>query len=205
VTVAVSAAVEKELKSSEAVILEVKKILNSNKYTDEEYSTVVAGFIDQVIEHLEAIILLTRSNINGSAFALVRSGAEGLVRGVWFTACATQPQVLKFRNDDKIDPTFGEMSEAIDKKCGIDFFADFKKRSWNPLNSYTHTGILQIGRRFTGNVLEPSYKDAEIIEMIRMITVCILLLVRPYLVRQKHDVSAKAIDALGDKYGKHQI
>jgi hypothetical protein len=128
VTVAVSAAVEKELKSSEAVILEVKKILNSNKYTDEEYSTVVAGFIDQVIEHLEAIILLTRSNINGSAFALVRSVAEGLVRGVWFTACATQPQVLKFRNDDRIDPTFGEMSEAIDKKCGIDFFADFKKR-----------------------------------------------------------------------------
>jgi hypothetical protein len=76
VPVGVSAAVEKELKSSEAVILEVKKILNTNKYIDEEYSTVVAGFIDQVIEHLEAIILLTRSNINGSAFALVRSVAE---------------------------------------------------------------------------------------------------------------------------------
>ena len=117
------------------------------------------------------------------------------MRGVW---------LLKFRNDDKIDPTFGEMSEAIDKQCGIDFFADFKKRR-NPLNSYTHTGILQIGRRFTGNVLTPSYEDAEIIEMIRMITVCILLLVRPYLVRQKHDVSAKAIGAPGDKYVKHQI
>jgi len=59
---AVSAAVEKELKSTEALILEVKKILNGNKYTDEEYSTVVAGFIDQVIEHIEAIILLTRSH-----------------------------------------------------------------------------------------------------------------------------------------------
>ena len=71
------------------------------------YSTVVAGFIDLVIEHIEAIISLTRSNMNGSAFALVRAVAEGLVRGVWFTACATQPQVLKFRNEDKIDPTKG--------------------------------------------------------------------------------------------------
>jgi hypothetical protein len=138
---AVSGDVEKELKSSEAVILEVKKILNSHKYTDEEYSTVAAGFIDQVIEHLEAIISLTRSNLTGSAFALVRPVAEGLVRGVWFTACASQEQVLKFRNEDKIDPTFGDMSNAIDKQCGIDFFADFKKRSWNPLNSYTHTGF----------------------------------------------------------------
>jgi hypothetical protein len=202
---AVSVAVERELKSSEAVILEIKKILNGNKYNDEEYSTVVAGFIDQVIEHIEAIISLTRSNMNGSAFALVRAVAEGLVRGVWFTACATQPQVLKFRNEDKIDPTFGKMSEAIDKQCGIDFFADFKKRAWNPLNSYTHTGILQIGRRFTGDVLEPSYKDGEIIEMIRAITACVLLLVRPYLARQKHNASAKAIDDLGVKYGKHQI
>src|SRR5882762_5834965 len=110
----VSADVEKELKSAEAVILEIKKILNSHHYTDEEYSTVVAGFIDQVLEHLEAIIVLTRSNLNGSAFSLVRSVAEGLVRGVWFTTCASQDQVMKFRKDDKIDPTFGEMSQAID-------------------------------------------------------------------------------------------
>jgi hypothetical protein len=202
---AVSAEVEKELKSTEAVILEIKKILNSHHYTDEEYSTVVAGFIDQVLEHMEAIILLTRSNLNGSAFALVRSVAEGLVRGVWFTTCASYEQVMKFRTDDKIDPTFGEMSNAIDATCGIDFFADFKKRSWNPLNSYTHTGILQIGRRFTGHVLQPSYKDAEIIEMIRMSTSCIMLLVRPYLVRQNHIESAKAIDAIGDRYTKKQI
>lgn len=202
---AVSAEVEKELKSTEAVVLEIKKILNSHHYTDEEYSTVVAGFIDQVLEHMEAIILLTRSSLNGSAFALVRSIAEGLVRGVWFTTCASYDQVMKFRNDDKIDPTFGDMSNAIDTTCGIDFFADFKKRSWNPLNSYTHTGILQIGRRFTGHVLQPSYKDGEIVEMIRMSTSCIMLLVRPYLVRQNHVQSAKAIDVLGDRYTKKQI
>jgi hypothetical protein len=201
----VSTAVKKELKSAEAVILEVKKILNGNKYTDEEYSTVVVGFIAQGIEHHEALVLLTRSVLTGSAFALVRSVVEGLVRGVWFTACASQQQVMKFRNDDKIDPTFGEMSDAIDATCGIDFFHDFKGRSWKALNSYTHTGILQIGRRFTGQDLVPSYKDGEIMEMIRVSTTCILLLVRPYLARQGHMDSAKAVDELGERYTKHQI
>jgi hypothetical protein len=201
----ISAAVEKELKSAEAVILEIKKNLNGNKYTDEEYSTVVVGFIAQGIEHHEALVLLTRSSLTGSAFALVRSVVEGLVRGVWFTACATQAQVMRFRTEDKIDPTFGEMSDAIDATCGIDFFHDFKDRSWKALNSYTHTGILQIGRRFTGHDLVPSYKDGEITEMIRVSTTCILLLVRPYLARQGHKDSAKAIDALGERYTKRQI
>ncbi len=201
----VSADVEKELKSAEAVILEVKKILNGNKYTDEEYSTVVVGFIAQGIEHHEALVLLTRSGLTGSAFALVRSVVEGLVRGVWFTSCASQAQVLKFRNEDKIDPTFGEMSDAIDAQCGIDFFHDFKDRSWKALNSYTHTGILQIGRRFTGHELVPSYRDGEIKEMMRVSTTCILLLVRPYLARQGHVDSAKAIDTLGERYTRGQI
>lgn len=202
---AVSVAVEKELKSAEAVILEVKRILSVNKYTDEEYSTVVVGFVAQGIEHHEALVLLTRSGLTGSAFALVRSVVEGLVRGVWFTTCASQVQVLKFRNEDKIEPTFAQMSDAIDRTCGIDFFHDFKQRSWNALNSYTHTGILQIGRRFTGHNLVPSYRDAEIVEMMRVSTTCILLLVRPYLVRQGHAASAKEIDALGDRYTKQQI
>ncbi len=41
--------------------------------------------------------------------------------------------------------------------------------------------------------------------MIRIGAVCPLLLVRPYLVRQNHIESAKAIDALGDRYTKKQI
>jgi hypothetical protein len=73
----VSTDVEKEFKSAKAVVLEVKKTLNSKAYTGEEYSTVVAGIIDQVIEHLESVMSLVRSNFVGSAFALVRPVAEG--------------------------------------------------------------------------------------------------------------------------------
>ena len=102
----------------------------------------------------------------------------------------------KFVEKDKIDATFGEMSEAIDKTCGLDYFNDFKKQSWKTLNSYAHTGMLQVGRRFAGNTLAPSYTDAEKVEVLRAITSCILLLVRPFLARQGHLDSAKGIDKM---------
>lgn len=78
-----------ELQSSEQTVLQVKRILNKDKTSDDERSTVVVGFIDQAIEHHAAILLLLRSGLVGSAFALTRSVTEILFRGVWLTTCAT--------------------------------------------------------------------------------------------------------------------
>ena len=111
----------------------------------------MVGIIDQALEHHAAILLLLRSGMAGSAFALTRPVTEAVVRGVWLTACASDAEVRKFVKKDKIELTYGQMSAAIDTTCGIDYFAAFKTQSWETLNSYTHTGMLQIGRRFTGN------------------------------------------------------
>ena len=189
--------VEEELKKAQNTIEEVKKVLNDLKFSGEDWSIVVAGMIHQGIEHHDSILVLIRSKLTGSAFALVRSVVEILVRGAWFTCCATKEQVTKFIQQDKIDPTFGEMSDAIDQSQGIDFFHDFKERSWKTLNSYTHTGILQLGRRWTGDTLASSYKDGEIIEVIRTCTMCILLLVQPYLAKNGHASASKNIVELG--------
>jgi hypothetical protein len=112
------------------------------------------------------------------------------------TACATDAEVMKFVEKDRIEPSYWEMSEAIDTTCGIDYFAGFKTQTWKLLNSYTHTGMLQIGRRFTVDQLQPSYTDAEKVEVLRVITASVLLLVRPFLARQGHLDSAKEIDML---------
>jgi hypothetical protein len=185
-----------ELKSSEDTVWKVKQILNGDTTSDDLRSWVGVGFIDQAIEHHSAITLLMRSGKDGSAFALARSVIEILYRGVWLTACATDGEVKKFVEKDKIDLALGDMSVAIDTTCGLDYFAEFKKQSWNVLNSYAHTGILQIGRRFTENALVPSYTDAERIEVLRATTSAILLLVRPFLARQGLQESAKEIDKL---------
>jgi hypothetical protein len=185
-----------ELKWAEETVVDVKRILNADQTSDDRRSTLVVGLIDQAIEHHAAILLLLRSGLVGSAFALTRAVTEILVRGVWLTACATDDEVTRFADKDKIDSTFGELSEAIDKTCGLEHFAEFKRQTWTTLNSYAHTGMLQIGRRFTGYVLVPSYTDGEKIEVLRAITACVLMLVRPFLARQGHLDSAKKIDKL---------
>jgi hypothetical protein len=184
-----------ELKSSEETVLEVKRILNKDKTLDVERTTTVVAFIDQAFEHHGAILLLLRSGKVGSAFALARSVTEILYRGVWFTVCATDEEVKRFLKHDEIKPSIAAMAAAIDAACGLDYFAELKKQTWNALNSYTHTGLLQIGRRFDGHKLVPSYTDAEQIEVLRVITSCILMLVRPFLANQGLD-SAKEIDKL---------
>jgi hypothetical protein len=193
---------EDELKLAEDVVNGIKKVLSIHKFSDEEWSTTVIGFIAQGIEHHAAILLLLRSRLIGSGFALVRSVVEILVRGVWMTTCATDAQVKKFREQDKLDLSFGEMSDAIDKACGIDFFHDFKTKSWATLNSYTHTGILQLGRRFTGDNLEPSYKEGEQIEVLRTSTIAIVLLVRPFLMRHGQKEAAVEVDKLGSRLNR---
>jgi hypothetical protein len=190
--------VEEELKLAERTIEEAKKVLTGLNLSGDDWSVVVAGMIHQGIEHHEAIVLLIRSKLVGSAFALVRSVVEILVRGAWFTCCATPAQVTKFVEKDEIDPTFGQMSDAIDASQGIGFFHDFKARTWAILNSYTHTGILQLGRRWTGDKLNPSYRDGEIIEVLRACTMCILLLVQPYLAKNGQAEASKSIVALGE-------
>ena len=96
--------------------------------------------------------------------------------------------------------TFGDMAKAIDAACGIDYFYDLKKRSWAALNSYTHTGNLQLGRRFTGDRLNPSYKDGEKIEVIRTGTTMLLLIVRPFLAKHGHKKEAVQIDEIGKSW-----
>jgi uncharacterized protein DUF6988 len=186
---------EAELKTSEEIVLEVKRVLNKDQTLDVERNTTIVAFIDQALEHHGAILLLLRSGFVGSAFALARSVTEILYRGVWFTVCATDEQVKRFLKDDKIDLTVAEMTSAIDATCGLEYFAEFKKQTWKVLNSYAHTGMLQVGRRFDGSKLAPSYTDTEQIELLRAITSSILMLVRPFLANQGLD-SAKEIDQL---------
>jgi len=185
-----------EMKSSEATVLEIKRLLNKERFPDDERTTVVAALIHQAIEHHVSILLLLRSELIGSAFALTRSVSEILYRGVWLNTCATDEEVQKFAVFDKFELTIGEMVNAIDAACGLEFFREFKRQTWKTLNSYAHTGMLQIGRRFTGDRLGPSYTDREKIEVLRAIRLCIVMLVRPFFAKHGHLDSAKEVDKL---------
>ena len=191
----------------EGAIQEAKRLLAKHGYADELRNVLVIGFIDQMIEHHESMLLLIRSGKVGSAFALARSVFESMYRGLWINLCATDAQITDFEKNDGLPLTMAQMAKAIDTATSDpadphQFFSDLKSRGWSGLCSYTHTGLLQLGRRFTGHNVEPAYKDGEIVEITNSTTTCVLLLVGRFLVTQNHADDAKAAESLIETYGK---
>ena len=96
-----------------------------------------------------------------------------------------------------------EMATAIDDQYKAEgFYDDLKKRAWPALNSYAHTGMLQLGRRFTGQNVQPNYSDEEIVETTTTVTTCILLLVAKFLAVRNHVKESKEVEALVGTYKK---
>lgn len=195
---------QEEITKAQQTIVEVRKTLNGLQFSEEGWSIVVAGMIHQGIEHHESIMCLILSRRTGSAFALCRSVVDILVRGAWFTCCATNQQVAKFMQCDRIDFTFDDMAREIDQSQQTQFFHAFKRKYWNILNSYAHTGALQLDRRWAKGKLASAYENDEIVEVISVSTMCILLLVQPYLAKNSHSEASKKIVELG-QYWKESM
>lgn len=186
----------------EGAIDKAKEILSRHGYPSDLRTVIVAGSIDQMIEHHESMLLLIRKGKVGSAFALARSIVESMYRGLWVNFCATEAQLQRFERKDELPVNMTEMALAIDEKYrGEGFFADLKNRSWPALCSYTHTGMLQLGRRFTGQNVQPFYSDGEIVEATSTVTTCVLLLVGKFLAVQKYPAESQEAEALVTTYG----
>jgi hypothetical protein len=143
-----------------------------------------------------------RNDIIGSALALVRCIVEGVYRGLWINFCATDAQIQDFERHDRLPVNMTQMALAIDAKYHAEgFFEDFRARSWAALCSYTHTGMLQLGRRFTGATAKPAYTDEEVFEVTTTATTCILLLAGKFLAVQKYDGDCREVEALIGTYG----
>jgi hypothetical protein len=190
------------LNKVEAAIREGKGLLAKYGYPDDLRTVIVIGFVDQMIEHHEAMLLLVRKGKVGSAFSLARSIFESAYRGLWVNFCATDAEIQDFEQHDKLPLNIRDMARAIDTKYRAHgFFEDLKNRAWPALCSYTHTGLLQLGRRFTGSDVKPAYTDDEIFEATTTVTTCILLLVGKFLAVQNHVDDCRAAEGLTATYG----
>jgi hypothetical protein len=180
----------------------VKPILAKHGFPDDYRTVTVIGFISVLIEHQESVLLLAMHNNAGSAAALVRPIVEGAFRGLWINLPATEEEVKKFNEHDKIELTFGELANALDTAYGMgDFFHNFKTQTWKHLNSYTHGGMHQIGRRFVKHEVANNYSEGEIYEITTTVTTMVILLVSFFLKKQGHVDSGDEVQALLETYG----
>lgn len=186
----------------ERAIKHAKNILARFGYPDDIRTVMVVGFLSQNIEHHEAMLSLCRSGHVGSAFALARSIFEGVYRGMWINLCANAEQIASFNRDDRFPVNMTQMAKDIDAAYRAEgFFESLRSRGWESLCSYTHSGLLQLGRRFTQADVAPNYSEEEIYEVSTTTTTLILLLVGKFLAVQGHSAECLDAEALVDTYG----
>lgn len=190
------------LNQVEGAVGQAKRLLAVHGYPDDLRTVMVIGFVDQIIEHHEAMLLLIRAGKVGSAFALARSLVEGMYRGLWINFVATDVEVTRFERDDNIGLGMTQLARSIDVAYHAEhFFEELKNASWDALNSYAHTGVLQLGRRFREHNVEPAYSDEEIFRITTSVTTCIVVLAGKFLARQGHADECRAAEALIETYG----
>jgi hypothetical protein len=182
-----------------------KPILGKHQFPVDPRTLTVIGLISMLIEHQESIVLLECYGKPGSASTLFRPVVESAYRALWVNLPATDAEIEKFNKKDKIDLGFGEIAKALDDAYDQedikDFFQDFKTRAWKHLNSYTHGGMHQIGRRFAKNEVVNNYSAEEIFETITSVTTIVLLVISLFLERHGYADSAHQIYALIGTYG----
>lgn len=184
----------KDITDRGAQIREQLRQLLPDKYPADTKITLLLAYVDIALEHHEAIWLLTKSRLYGSAFAMVRLVYDAMLRAFWINKVATEQQI-----EQAIDDEFGFPLEKILAEIKRDYFSDrppeeaqkfdsflqLIKQAWRPMCSYTHSGALQLARRFTGDELKPNYKDGEIAEALNLVTVALLLLLHTFFVSMK--------------------
>src|SRR5205807_9589654 len=103
---------------------------------------------------------------------------------------------------DRLPVKLIEVASAIEQKYrGEVLFTALKNRCWPALCSYTHTGMLQLAKRFIGHNAEPAYIDTDIAVAMTTVTTCILYLVGNFFAVQNHDTERREAEELLGMYG----
>jgi hypothetical protein len=164
-------------------------------------SSLVPGLLfDLTIEHHLGIVHLALARMNGPAFALLRAGMEALVRGAWLQRCATPEEVEAFVAKETLPLGFGGLVEAVEAHADFSdkLLSRLKHSSWKAMNSYTHGGMLQLGRRIKGDIIEPNFEPEEVVEVLKASGTFALLALRQIAHLAKHDALSKEINEMLD-------
>ena len=199
----VSPEIQKELNSARQFGEQLEAIVVSKKYTDRERDTLLLAYWDLVSDFHRGIHALIIKEFFGSAFALTRPVVESLVRA-HVALMASDEDVKNLRND-MYRVNFKEIGPQIDAKFGLGHFMEnfLNERTRAALHSYTHSGALQLGRRFDEGYVKANYKDGEIIEVIRVVTSALFMVTNLVTKHFGFEDDWKKVTDLYVEWGKH--
>ena len=169
----------------------IANLLEDKVVGNNERQTLLIGYFDICMEHIQSIHILVNKKLFGSAFALIRPFYETYYRALWMLKFASDTEVEGIAKGKFTFPNMGSKIKELDSiYTGTDFFEQLKKNSWSAMCDYAHTGQLQLSRRWKEDELEPDYKDGEIIEVIKGTET--ILLMFAYVVLKEHNYIPEA-------------
>jgi hypothetical protein len=161
---------------------------------------VLGAYVDVALEHHKAIWLLTDSKLYGSAFAMVRLVFDVYFRALWINRVATEQQIEQASQDEFKFPRMRRMladikqaylrtsssNEDVELAEQAERGFEYIGEMWKPFSSYTHSGGLQIRRRFTGDQVKSNYSENEIVEVLHWATIVLMMLLKVFFVSMGH-------------------
>ena len=192
--------------------MRARQLAERHTYSTNTKSVMLVAYVDLALEHHAAIWLLRERELFGSAFALVRAVYGIMLRALWIGAKATDEQIeqasrdnLDWRRirllDDIKEAYFGPRAlEDAELAKLADRFFQYLRDLMRVLHSYTHPGARQLGRRFIGDQVKPSYMEWEIAQALNLATMVLMFLMQGFFVIMASQPDAEEIRTLLMQY-----
>jgi hypothetical protein len=186
-----------------ATVAEAERIVELHKYPDDPRTVLVRGMLATIVQHHRSILLLIKSGVDNSAYALARVIVRSTRYGLWINSCATSDQVLTIPQEDDVLLSIPEMNKEIEVAYqGDPFFAELRDRWAAKLHRYSSETIVLFGQFSIDPKSGLEHQDEEVKDVVTIATLCIVLLASKFLATQKRVVESKQVEALAMAYEK---
>ena len=178
-------------------------VVSKNQIPVGDRNTLLIAYWALMFDYHKGILSCSQTEFFGSAFALVRPVVEAVVRA-HIAVKGSEEELAAIQNDDyKVN--FKTIGLRIDADFGLEHLMEkfLNEVTRNALHSYTHSGLLQLGRRFQGNDLKPNYSDEEITEVIRVSTSAIFMVTNLVTKHFGFEEDWKKVGELFGEWGTH--
>jgi hypothetical protein len=190
-------------------------LLLHHGYLGTTKNLLLMGYAELALEHHKAIWLLIDAKLYGSAYALVRPVYDVMLRGYWINKCASPEKIeaafydegFRFPRSDKLladikreylAPVQPGASDVEPEQA--DLFIQQLQDIWDAACSYTHSGSLQLSRRFTDDHVKPNYTDDDVVQVLRLATAALFLLLNMFFVSMEKSEEAGEVRTMLQQY-----
>jgi hypothetical protein len=164
---------------------------------------LVRGLLVTIDQHHRSVLLLIKSGVVGSAYALARVIIRSTRYGLWINSCATSDQILAIPQEDDLMLSIPEMNKEIEVAYqGDPFFVELRDRWAAKLHRYSSGSLVRFGQFSIDPKSGLEHHDEDVRDVVTIMTLCIVLLASKFLATQKRTVESKQVEALATAYAK---